>query len=416
MKVNMKKILHLALLLSLAIGGFTACEDDNDSNPVLVDAQEFVLNKPAYSGALYDLKHSTGLHLTWSQPVVTNPNAPLAIAGASAYSIQLSMNGNFTTSVAQAEADQTGATVADYVTLDETYSACQADLNAASVAKALMKLNKWAEGAVPANTTVYVRVFANFHGLNAAAAPGVKVASNAVQLNVAPYYIELRDAAIELWYLVGGYMADGSWTNNAGAIGKGNVPMFPIEGYDYDKATGKGMVTYTDYFPADAEFKILPTSFNWDFAFMNGGGAGKAKYRDGGNDEGNITVPEAGYYTIEINTVKNTCEVKKAEVTAPATYAKIGLIGLNGDWDNDIVMTAVNTKNTANHIWTCEIDVAAPTTAKFRANGAWDTSWGKASFPFGQATSSNGPNIPVAKGSYKVFFNDITGDYNFILK
>lgn len=412
----MKKIFNLALLLSLAIGGFTACEDDNDSNPVLVETQEFVLNQPAYSGSLYDLKRSTGLHLTWSQPAVTDLNAPLAIAGASAYSIQLSMDGNFTTSVEEAEADETGATVADYVTLDETYSACQAVLNATSVAKALMKLNKWPEDAVPANAPVYVRVFAHFRGLNAAAVPGVKVASNTVVLNVAPYYIELRDAAIELWYLVGGYMADGSWTNNAGAIGTGNVPMFPIEGYDYDKATGKGMVTYTDYFPADAQFKVLPTSFSWDYAFMSGGTPGTAKYRDGGNDDGNITVAEAGYYTIEINTVKNTCEVKKAEVTSAPTYAQMGLIGLNDDWDNDVVMTPVNTKNSENHIWTCEIEVSANTEAKFRADGAWTMSWGKATFPYGQATSSNGPNIPVAKGSYKVFFNDITGDYNFILK
>lgn len=415
MKVNMKKIFHLALLLSLAIGGFTACEDDNDSNPTLVETQEFVLNKPAYSGEMYDLKRSTGLHLTWSQPAVTDLNAPLAMAGVSAYSIQLSMNGNFTTSVEQAAADETGATIADYITLDETYSACEADLNAASVAKALMKLNKWAEDAVPASTSVYVRIFAHFRGLNVAAAPGVKVASNTVQLNVAPYYIELRDAAIELWYLVGSYMADGSWTNNAGAIGKGNVPMFPIEGYDYDKVTGKGMVSYTDYFPADAKFKMLPTSFNWDYAFMNGGSAGTAKYRDGGNDDGDITVPEAGYYAIEVNTIKNTCEIKKLETTSAPTYDKIGLIGLNGDWDNDVVMTAVNTKNSENHIWTCDIDVPANTKAKFRANGAWDTNWGKGSFPFGMGTQG-GADIPVAKGSYKVFFNDITGDYNFILK
>lgn len=410
----MKKIFQFALLLTLAVGGFAACADDNDSNPVLTDAKSFVLNKPAYSSEVYDLKHSKGIHLTWSQPAVTEPNAPLAISGASAYSIQLSMDGKFTTSVAQAEADETGATVADYVTLDETYSACEADLNATNVMKALMKLNKWAEGAVPASVPVHVRVYAHFRGLNGNVAPGVQVASNTVQLNVAPYYIELRDAAIELWYLVGGYMADGSWTNNAGAIGTGNVPMFPIEGYDYDKATGKGMVTYTDYFPADAKFKILPTNFSWDYAFMAGDGAGKAVYRNGGDDKGDISVSEAGYYTVEVNTIKNTCEIKKVELTG-TKYDKVGLIGLNGDWDNDVVMTAVNSKNSENHIWTCDIEVPANTTAKFRANGAWDVNWGKASFPFGVGVLG-GKDIPVAKGSYKVFFNDLTGDYNFIAK
>ncbi|MGB3801396.1 MAG: SusF/SusE family outer membrane protein [Lewinella sp.] len=50
---------------------------------------------------------------------------------------------------------------------------------------------------------------------------------------------------------------------------------------------------------------------------------------------------------------------------------------------------------------------------KFRANDAWDLSWGSDQFPSGTATSDNGPDIQVTAGVYYVTFNTETGDFNF---
>ena len=119
----MKKIFTLAVLLLGAVSFFSACEDDNDSNPVLTGATEFVLNTPAYSGEVLDLQHSESVHFTFSQPdygfpVVTN------------YYYQISKDGQFTTSVAQAEADETGTAVADYVQSTSYTTQCVADYSA----------------------------------------------------------------------------------------------------------------------------------------------------------------------------------------------------------------------------------------------------------------------------------------------
>jgi hypothetical protein len=105
--------------------------------------------------------------------------------------------------------------------------------------------------------------------------------------------------------------------------------------------------------------------------------------------------------------------MEKVDIT-PATYASMGVIGLNGDWDNDIVMTqfaaAVNP-----HLWSANIEVAADTECKFRANAGWDNNWGATEFPYGVGTNG-GANIPVKAGNYTVVFNDIDGSYTFITK
>ena len=77
---------------------------------------------------------------------------------------------------------------------------------------------------------------------------------------------------------------------------------------------------------------------------------------------------------------------------------QIGIIGLNGDWDNDIVMEY-------NPKWTrfyADIDAAADTEMKFRADAGWDLNWGV-------DCAQGGDNIPVPAGQYRVYFNPATG-------
>ena len=55
-------------MLVLGLGLFTACSDDNDSNPTVKEPTTFVLNTPALANAEIDLANSDVLELTCSQP------------------------------------------------------------------------------------------------------------------------------------------------------------------------------------------------------------------------------------------------------------------------------------------------------------------------------------------------------------
>ena len=77
---------------------------------------------------------------------------------------------------------------------------------------------------------------------------------------------------------------------------------------------------------------------------------------------------------------------------------QIGVIGLNGDWDNDIVMEY-------NPVWTrfyVDIEAAADTEMKFRADAGWDLNWGV-------DCANGGDNIAVPAGKYRVYFNPASG-------
>ena len=45
----MKKISNILLAVTFALPLFTACETDNDSNPILNEPDTFTLNTPAYA-------------------------------------------------------------------------------------------------------------------------------------------------------------------------------------------------------------------------------------------------------------------------------------------------------------------------------------------------------------------------------
>ena len=418
----MNKIFTMGLVLFTATSLFTACADDRDSNPTLVQPTEFVLNTPVYANQLLDLRTSKHVSLDWSQPNVTDKGAPLA--GVGFYAIQVSKDGKFTASVAEAAADKTGKTVADYIELEEKYFSTAVDVNAEALDKAINTLFAWeSEANMPAKQELHLRVYAHFAGTNAPLEDGsVSIASNVVKVQVAPYYIELSDAPVALNYIVGQDVA-GSWSNNVADAGKGLLPFFPIANANYDKKTGLGSVSYTGYFADKAEFKVFSPkysadgkSFAWDYAYVGVEGTpGTARYRDGGDDGPNITAPKAGYYTIVIDNVKHTFTMTEATEIDETEKGSIGIVGEFSSWDNDVVMTAASTAaNGKNHVWTVELKLEKASEVKFRANAKWDLSWGSATvLPYGVATKG-GPNMKLKKGTYKVYFNDLTGQYNFI--
>lgn len=407
----MKNKLLLGAVLVGTAGIFAACSDDNDSNPTLIQPTEFVLNTPAYVNETVDLENTEALRLTWSQPEYTTGNAPINAT----YEIQVSPTNSFTVSTDEADADEENALVADYAVIDNTSTTCFADLAASELNKALAKVAKWKADAVPAEQKTFIRINAFvLEGMNRLNA----ITSNVVEISVAPYYVELSDAAPIMWYLIGSNFGDGTWGNSADKVGVSNFPLFVQSDYSYDKVTGAGEITYLNYFTTE-EWKILPADFNWEYAFCGTGAPNEAVYRNGGADGGNITCNPAGYYLVTINTGENTCTIVNQEIT-PAVYGQICITGDFCDWA-DQNMTPVN-KSGENHVWCYMLTVEedAVKQIKFKIPGSWDTNWGYGSEDgevsvCGKA-AAGGKNIGVAAGTWVIMFNDITGEFSIIPK
>ena len=417
----MKNKYMMGALLFGIISLFASCSDDNDSNPTLIQPTEFTLNTPEYANSTIDLEHSTGLGLTWSQPKYTADNAPINAT----YEVQVSPTNTFTVSTDEAAADESGEKVPDYAALSNTTEKCNVSASAEEIDKALVKILKWTEGNVPATQEVYVRVNAFVQEGTSRLNP---VASNSVKLNVKPYYIELKDAVPTMWYLVGN-MFGAKWAGTK-SIGVDALPMFLKPNFSYDKKTGAGEIEYTNYFLTGdyndkaecdgAGFKIMPSSFNWDYS-MNADGATKGTIvnRNGGSDGGHIVAPEAGYYTITINTADNTAKMVKYEGNV-TNYGTIQIATSLDDFASDTPMLPYNTEGVENHAWYYVMEVPAGQTVsfKFKIAGSWDTNWGYGKADgdinmFGKC-EAGGKNLGLAEGKYVISFNDITGAFSIV--
>ena len=175
--------------------------------------------------------------------------------------------------------------------------------------------------------------------------------------------------------------------------------------------------SYTTQWKDDANLKIWLGS---DFGvWANAYGAKE----DGDNSvegkiagSGAIVCPEPGaFYTFKADFSTMTYKWTKLENQNPTAYEKVGLIGVGGDWDNDVDMTEVTPHN-----WFIE-KTFPEGSFKIRANHEWNdaANWG---FAEGQKFSSTGKlitsggskDIKIAAGKYRIFFNDITLEYAII--
>ena len=419
----MKNKYIIGAMLVGIISLFASCSDDNDSNPTLIQPTEFKLNTPEYVNSTIDLEHSTGLSLSWSQPKYTADNAPINVT----YEVQVSPTNSFTVSTDEAAADESGEKVPDYAVLSHTTQLCKTSASAEEIDKALVKILKWTEDNVPAEQEMYVRVNAYILEGTSHLNP---IASNSVKLNVKPYYIELKDAVPTMWYLVGN-MFGGKWAGDK-SIGVDALPMFLKPNFSYDKKTGAGEIEYTNYFLTDefndkaesavAGFKILPSSFNWDYS-MDGGGKLKDNiaYRGSTNsDGGHILAGADGYYTITLNTANNTATMVKYEGDV-TDYGTIQIAGTFNDWA-DTPMLPYNTEGVENHAWYYVMEVPAGETVEFKFKIADGNAWGK-SWGYGATNGainmygkceSGGNNIGLTEGKYVISFNDITGSFSIV--
>ena len=191
--------------------------------------------------------------------------------------------------------------------------------------------------------------------------------------------------------------------------------------------TSSNTVTLTSYFTGAWDMRMWPAENfgNWDkgkaIGIAENGGkdpAGKLCWNT--DNDGNLASPEAGYYTLNCDMENMTYEWIKCADQNPTTYEKIGLVGGNDDWNNDIFLTQVQSNNSdgkPTHLWYA-LNVTIESCSwgvKFRANGSWDVKdWGKGEKEFPYAQSDRGDNIPFKPGTYNIYFNDITGHYFFV--
>ena len=137
-------------------------------------------------------------------------------------------------------------------------------------------------------------------------------------------------------------------------------------------------------------------------------------------DGPNIKVGAAGVYDLYVNPDAGTAKVTEAagmkistiigaddpgEDPQPVEVTGWNIIGLNGDWENDVLASE------SNGVWTAFITAEDATEFKWRKDGGWDENYGGTMVAFGEpfAAEAGGANIAVEAGFYKVVL-DLTDE------
>ncbi len=244
---------------------------------------------------------------------------------------------------------------------------------------------------------------------------GTQVISNSVVRNVKPY----NALAPQQWYIIGSDIGDRQWDNNPEAIGTSLAPLYPVD-VAFESSYSNTIVTtltYTSLMTAGDMFKFINKPGSWDDANQISYYAwqelcGGIKQEDFDNRQFRATV--TGIYTITMECSTNGSQhITFTRLdTTPQSFSTIALAGDFNTWSTSATPLKP-LRGHDNHDWWATVTLDADTNVKFTANDAWDINWGGATFPFGTGIQ-DGNNIPVAAGTYTVFFNDITGRYVFL--
>ena len=266
---------------------------------------------------------------------------------------------------------------------DNTITLTQADLNVTALDFA----------AAGEEVDFYFAIVANLNTDKGAAVAGTELQSNVVKATFKSYVADvLPSEKFEKVWVIGDYCGwDHGKTqflfdyNSTGTTYSGVVDFVDAEGVS-KAANGfklTGVAGWEDDSNWGEETKAEAADEPASIQLISGGGSQDIKRY------------AKRFYGFEFD--KTTLVLKKSWGAD-----QIGIIGLNGDWDNDIVMSY-------NPVWTrfyADIEAPADTEMKFRADAAWDLNWGV-------DCVNGGDNIPVAAGKYRVYFNPATGLIEF---
>ncbi len=217
---------------------------------------------------------------------------------------------------------------------------------------------------------------------------GSSLYSNAVQASAVPYNMEKTYDPV---WVIGDYCG---WSHD-------NTLFL----WNY-KEDGKIYTGLIDFGKADADGNIVSAAKNgwkitgkaaWDDT-CNWGEETKAKEADepasiklitGGGSQDIVRYAKR-FYGFSFD--KTSLELKKI-----VSFDQMGVIGLNGDWNNDIVMEYSKYKQR----FYVDVEVPAETEFKFRADGKWDYNLGGDL----EGLASGGGNITIGKGNYRIYLD-----------
>ncbi len=269
---------------------------------------------------------------------------------------------------------------------DTTITLTQADINVVAL--------DFAEAG--SQVDLYFAVVANLNTDKGAAVAGTDLRSNVVKATFKSYVADvLPTEKFDKVWVIGNYCGwDHSKTQflfdytASGNVYSGVIDFADAEGVSLANTGFKltGIAGWDDTCNWGEETKATEVDEPASIQLITGGGSQ------------DIMRYAKRFYGFEFD--KTTLVLKKAWGAD-----QIGIIGLNGDWETDIVME-YNAK------WTrfyADIDAAADTEMKFRADAAWDLKWGV-------DCAQGGDNIPVPAGQYRVYFNPATGLIEFNAK
>ncbi len=377
----MNKKISLAGVLLAGTFALVSCEKDTDSNPVLIQGAEPVamtLNAPEFAQQTVALAGTESLKLTWSQPQLTDNNAPLGQESSMglSYFVQVSKDRNYTKTFDQALAEVTDEdgnytgkpTGHDYVQLVTSYSACQGELDLDELNTVLNKLYLYDKDAPLPASDVYLRVLGIMTlGDNSTKTLAV---SNVVKMTLlAAEWEDVLAVPVKESYL---------WVpGNGNSWNHGVAPVL----------VSPDGVVFSGYAYMDGEFKFTPFD-NWDNGEYNNGSFDTVSDNiDLGNKGGgnlNFTGdPGMYYFTVDLDT-------KTIQATA-CTWSVIG--GFNS-WVGDEVMTY----DTSNHCLSVDVNFDTDTEWKFRRDADWAVNFGGTLDELVQ----DGPNLSATAGTHTI--------------
>lgn len=361
---NIKRFSVISLL-TLFVLVFKSCDDDSEL---------FTVSNSPTASVLADLNFSR-LSL---DPVNTNNPALTLNWQPADYGIQASVN--YTIEFSSDDAFTAPAVAANVTGITST-TLSYAEVNTAA-GNAGLNPFEW--------KPVYIRVVSSLGAQN-----GVKVTSNAVQVEVYPYF----NYTFNDFYLVGDATAPG-WNNN-----NNNPALFrdPMDSNVY---------YYTGRFSGGGYFKVLESKGAWHPQYGTDNGT------DVWNTTASNTSPEPerfptgggaaiteGYYTFRLDQSTNTFTFDPYTVstTSPAS------LELQGSSTANVTLTPLAFDG---HIWFVNNVRLTPGEIEF-VTGA-GSRWGSSDSFSGVATDGGGAIPVMVEDDYDVWFNDLTGRYILI--
>ncbi|MHA6248345.1 SusE domain-containing protein [Pontibacter sp. CAU 1760] len=223
--------------------------------------------------------------------------------------------------------------------------------------------------------------------------------SNTIEASYTPWLDKPKFATV---YMVGDATLNG-WSN------PGGMAMFRSE-------TNPFLFTYTGFLKGGA-VKFVQKDGLWAPQWGSDGTPTGVAFRatDADPDPGTFTIPADGYYTVNLNLRNMTFTALPYVAVGAQTFDSIGLIGPFTSWSSVVPMT----NSTFNpHYWSKVHTFTENTEFKFRKadDPNWTYNWGAgadATAIYGKG-AINSPNIQVAAGTYRIIFNDLTGNYVLI--